>query len=167
MFTLDRATRIFPETQSADVVPALTARYNLLSAEDQLALIWYAYLEMGKTITIAAPGAARMQFAEPMLNRIRVMNFAEQSQVMCDLANHADTELAHGRAEEPAGLRDAHERAAVRKRLDAGDVAAILLPVALPDDLCGGRRGPGARRGARRNEALGRWHGLAAAEAVV
>ncbi len=94
MFTLDRATKIFPETQSADVVPALTARYNLLSAEDQLALIWYAYLEMGKTITIAAPGAARMQFAEPMLNRIRGMNFAEQSQVMCDLANHADTELA-------------------------------------------------------------------------
>jgi len=94
MFTLDRATKIFPETQSADVVPALTARYNLLSAEDQLALIWYAYLEMGKTITIAAPGAARMQFAEPVLNRIRGMNFAEQSQVMCDLANHADTELA-------------------------------------------------------------------------
>jgi len=94
MFTLDRATRIFPETQSADVVPALTARYNLLNAEDQLALIWYAYLEMGKTITIAAPGAARMQFAEPVLNRIRGMNFAEQSQVMCDLANHADTELA-------------------------------------------------------------------------
>lgn len=92
MFTLDRATKIFPETQSADVVPALTARYNLLSAEDQLALIWYAYLEMGKTITIAAPGAARMQFAEPMLNRIRGMNFAEQSQMMCDLANHADTE---------------------------------------------------------------------------
>ena len=93
MFTLDRATQIFPETQSADVVPALTARYNLLSAEDQLALIWYAYLEMGKTITIAAPGAARMQFAEPVLNRIRGMNFTEQSQVMCDLANHADTEL--------------------------------------------------------------------------
>ena len=93
MFTLDRATQIFPETQSADVVPALTARYNLLSAEDQLALIWYAYLEMGKTITIAAPGAARMQFAEPVLNRIRGMSFTEQSQVMCDLANHADTEL--------------------------------------------------------------------------
>ncbi|MEB3331911.1 MAG: orange carotenoid-binding protein [Synechococcaceae cyanobacterium] len=94
MFTLDRATQIFPETRSADVVPALTARYNLLSPEDQLALIWYAYLEMGKTITIAAPGAARMQFAEPVLNRIRAMNFADQSQVMCDLANHADTELA-------------------------------------------------------------------------
>jgi hypothetical protein len=93
MFTLDRATRIFPETRSADVVPALTARYRLLSAEDQLALIWFAYLEMGKSITIAAPGAARMQFAEPVLNRIRAMSFAEQSQVMVDLANHANTEI--------------------------------------------------------------------------
>ena len=93
MFTLDRATKIFPDTLSADVVPALTSRYALLSAEDQLALIWYAYLEMGKTITIAAPGAARMQFAEPLLDRIKQMNFAQQSQVMCDLANRSDTEI--------------------------------------------------------------------------
>jgi hypothetical protein len=94
MFTLDRAARIFPETQSADVVPALTARFRLLSAEDQLALIWYAYLEMGKTITIAAPGAARMQFAEPVLQRIRAMSFDDQSQVMCDLANRSDNEIS-------------------------------------------------------------------------
>ncbi len=94
MFTLDKAARIFPETQSADVVPALTARFRLLSAEDQLALIWYAYLEMGKTITIAAPGAARMQFAEPVLQRIRAMSFDEQSQVMCDLANRSDNEIS-------------------------------------------------------------------------
>lgn len=94
MFTLDKATKIFPETLSAEAVPALTARYNLLSAEDQLALIWYAYLEMGQTITIAAPGAARMQFAEPVLNQIKAMNFTEQSQVMCDLANRVDTEIS-------------------------------------------------------------------------
>ena len=93
MFTLEKAARIFPETRSADVVPAITARFRLLSAEDQLALIWYAYLEMGNTITVAAPGAARMQFAEPVLNQIKAMNFAEQSQVMCDLANRADTPI--------------------------------------------------------------------------
>ena len=93
MFTLQRATQIFPETRTADVVPAITARFQLLSAEDQLALIWYAYLEMGSTITIAAPGAARMQFAERTLNEIKAMNFAGQSQVMCDLANHADTPI--------------------------------------------------------------------------
>jgi hypothetical protein len=93
MFTLEKATQIFPDTLSADVVPAITARFRLLSAEDQLALIWYAYVEMGSTITIAAPGAARMQFAEPLLNRIKAMAFAEQSQVMCELANSADTEI--------------------------------------------------------------------------
>jgi hypothetical protein len=93
MFTLDKASQIFPETRSADVVPAITARFKLLSAEDQLALIWYAYLEMGRTITIAAPAAARMQFAEGVLNEIKGMDFTQQSQVMCDLANRADTPI--------------------------------------------------------------------------
>jgi hypothetical protein len=93
MFTLEKAAQIFPDTMTAGLVPAITARFRLLSAEDQLALIWYAYLEMGNTITVAAPGAARMQFAEPVLNQIKAMDFAQQSQVMCDLANHSDTEI--------------------------------------------------------------------------
>ncbi|MBE9153472.1 orange carotenoid-binding protein [Cyanobium sp. LEGE 06113] len=93
MFTIEKATSIFPETLKADVVPAITARFRLLSAEDQLALIWFAYLEMGRTITIAAPGAARMQFAEGVLNQIKAMNFAEQSQVMCDLTNRTDSPI--------------------------------------------------------------------------
>ena len=93
MFTLERAAQIFPNTRSADEVPAITARFRLLCAEDQLALIWYAYLEMGTTITIAAPGAARMQFAEPVLQQIKAMDFQAQSQVMCDLANRTDTAI--------------------------------------------------------------------------
>lgn len=92
-FTIDSARGIFPNTLAADVVPATVARFNQLSAEDQLALIWFAYLEMGKTITVAAPGAANMQFAEATLNQIREMSFQEQSQVMCDLANRADTPI--------------------------------------------------------------------------
>lgn len=92
-FTIDSARNIFPNTLSADAVPALTARFNQLSAEDQLAWIWFAYLEMGKTITVAAPGAANMQFAEPTLEEIKKMGFQEQSQVMCDLANRADTPI--------------------------------------------------------------------------
>jgi len=90
-FTLESAQSIFPNTLTADAVPATTARFNQLSAEDQLALIWFAYLEMGKTITVAAPGAASMQFAELTLEEIRKMPFQQQSQVMCDLANRADT----------------------------------------------------------------------------
>jgi Orange carotenoid protein, N-terminal/Nuclear transport factor 2 (NTF2) domain len=92
-FTIDSARTIFPNTLTADVVPATIARFKQLSAEDQLALIWFAYLEMGKSITIAAPGAANMQFAEGTLNQIKQMSFQEQSQVMCDLTNRADTPI--------------------------------------------------------------------------
>ncbi|HSM83996.1 MAG TPA: orange carotenoid-binding protein [Nodosilinea sp.] len=92
-FTLDSARNIFPSTLTADAVPATIARFTQLSAEDQLALIWFAYLDMGKGITIAAPGAASMQFAEATMNEIRALSFQEQSQVMCDLANRADTPI--------------------------------------------------------------------------
>jgi hypothetical protein len=92
-YSIESARNIFPNTLTADAVPATTARFSQLSAEDQLALIWFAYLEMGKSITIAAPGAASMQFAEPTLEQIRAMSFQEQSQVMCDLANRADTSI--------------------------------------------------------------------------
>jgi Orange carotenoid protein, N-terminal/Nuclear transport factor 2 (NTF2) domain len=92
-FTIDSARGIFPGTLSADVVPATIARFNQLSAEDQLAWIWFAYLEMGKTITVAAPGAASMQFAEATMQQIKKMSFAEQTQVMFDLANHSDTPI--------------------------------------------------------------------------
>lgn len=96
--TIDSARSIFPSTLMADAVPATIARFNQLSAEDQLAWTWFAYLEMGKTITIAAPGAASMQFAEGTLNQIRQMTFPEQTQAMCDLANHADTPICRAYA---------------------------------------------------------------------
>ncbi|AOY84017.1 MAG: Red carotenoid-binding protein [Moorea sp. SIO1G6] len=92
-FTIESARGIFPGTLSADVVPATIARFNQLSAEDQLALIWFAYLEMGKTITVAALGAASMVLAENTLNEIREMTPMQQSQTMCDLANRADTPI--------------------------------------------------------------------------
>lgn len=92
-FTIDSARNIFPNTLAADTVPATIARFTQLSAEDQLALIWFAYLEMGKTITVAAPGAANMQFAELTLNEIRNSGPQEQSQIMCDLANRSDTPI--------------------------------------------------------------------------
>ncbi len=93
-YTIESARSIFPNTLAADAVPATTARFAQLSAEDQLALIWFAYLEMGQSITVAAPGAASMQFAENTLNSIKSMTPLEQSQAMCDLVNRADTEVS-------------------------------------------------------------------------
>ncbi|MBE9062464.1 orange carotenoid-binding protein [cf. Phormidesmis sp. LEGE 11477] len=96
--TIDRARNLFPSTLAADAIPATTARFAQLGAEDQLALIWFAYLEMGQSITIAAPGAANLQFAENTLNTIKRMKPLEQSQAMCDLANRADTEVSRAYA---------------------------------------------------------------------
>jgi hypothetical protein len=95
LYTLDKATQIFPDTKTADAVPAITARFKLLSAEDQLALIWFAYLEMGRTITVAAPGAASMALAQPTLEEIASMSFDEQTKVMCDLARKVNIPISN------------------------------------------------------------------------
>ncbi len=94
-YTIDSARTIFPDTQSADAVPATIESFNRLSAEDQLALLWFAYTEMGVTITPAAMSAANMVFAEKTLTQIKQMPPAEQTQVMCDLVNHTDTPICH------------------------------------------------------------------------
>jgi hypothetical protein len=104
-FTIDSARGIFPDTLSADAVPATIARFAQLKAEDQLALIWFAYLEMGTTITIAAPGAANMVLAERTLDEIRQMSPLKQSQVMCDLANRADTPVCRTYASWSANIK--------------------------------------------------------------
>ena len=91
--TIESAQSIFSDTQVASVVPSTIERFNQLNAEDQLALIWFAYTEMGKTITVAAPGATSMIFAQKLLDQIKQMSPAEQTQVMCDLANHTDTPI--------------------------------------------------------------------------
>ncbi|PZO12065.1 MAG: Red carotenoid-binding protein [Leptolyngbya foveolarum] len=89
-FTTESARNIFPETLAADVVPATIARFNKLGGGDKLALIWFAYLEMGKTLSIATPDPVNMQFASSTLSQIKLMSFSEQTQLMHDLANRTD-----------------------------------------------------------------------------
>jgi Orange carotenoid protein, N-terminal/Nuclear transport factor 2 (NTF2) domain len=89
-FTIESARNIFPETLAADVVPATITRFNQLEVEDKLALIWFAYLEMGKTLSIATPDPVNMQFASSTLSQIKLMSFSEQSQLMRDLASRTD-----------------------------------------------------------------------------
>lgn len=92
-FTIESARSIFPDTQVADAVPATVESFNQLSAEDQLALLWFAYTEMGVTITPAAMQVVNMVFAEKTLTQIKQMPDLEQTQVMCDLVNHTDTDI--------------------------------------------------------------------------
>jgi Orange carotenoid protein, N-terminal/Nuclear transport factor 2 (NTF2) domain len=92
-YTIDSARSIFPSTLVADAVPATVAAFAQLSPEDQLALLWFAYTEMGTTITPAALGAANMIFAANTLTQIEQMSAAEQTQAMFDLANRTDTPI--------------------------------------------------------------------------
>jgi hypothetical protein len=92
--TLDSAQNIFKETQLPSQIPATIALFDQLSVDDKLAYLWYAYTEMGKTITPAAPGAARLQLAESLLTQIKKMSADEQTKVMQDLANRADSPIS-------------------------------------------------------------------------
>ncbi len=92
--TLETAQNIFSNTQVPSPIPATIALFDQLNVDDQLALLWYAYTEMGRSITPAAVGAARLQFAEGILNQIKQMSNANQTQVMRDLANRANTPIS-------------------------------------------------------------------------
>ena len=96
--TIDSARSIFPGTRVADLVPKTVEAFDQLSAEDQLALIWFVHTEMGKTVTVAAPGATSMVIAQGILEQIKQMPSAAQTQVMCDLANRADTPICRSYA---------------------------------------------------------------------
>lgn len=91
--SLKSAQSIFANTLVADAVPTTIEAFDRLSVEDQLALLWYAYTEMGITITPAATGSASMVLAQPLLDRIKAMQPSEQTQVMTDLAIHNDTDI--------------------------------------------------------------------------
>ncbi|MEH2087548.1 orange carotenoid protein N-terminal domain-containing protein [Nostoc sp.] len=97
-YTIDSARNIFSSTQVADAVPATTAMFAKLNIEDQLAFLWYAYAEIGRTITPAAPGKANLQLMEGIFNDIKRMSHEEQTQLMRDLASNADTPISRSYA---------------------------------------------------------------------
>ncbi|MBW4555359.1 MAG: orange carotenoid protein [Trichormus sp. ATA11-4-KO1] len=77
-----------------DAVTSTKAVFQSLSVDDQLAVLWYAYTEMGRSITPAATGAARLQIAAGLLNQIKQMSHAEQLNVMRDLAAKRNTQIS-------------------------------------------------------------------------
>lgn len=91
---LESVPNIFPSTKIASAVPDTITAFDKLSVEDQLSLLWYAYTEMGRSITPAAPGAASLILAQGILEQIKQMPAPAQTQVMRDLANRADTPIS-------------------------------------------------------------------------
>lgn len=81
----------FNGSQIGTAVQEVTTLFNCLSVDDQLGLLWVIYTETGRSITAAAPGTARLQLAEGLLNEIKGMNFDTQLQMMRDLVANVNT----------------------------------------------------------------------------
>ncbi len=85
-----------PQTVSTGLVSPVAdaiAAFQGLTTDEQLGLLWVIYENLGRSITPAAPGAARLQFAEGLLTQVKAMEPQEQLQFMRDLAEKKNTPL--------------------------------------------------------------------------
>lgn len=64
-----------------------------LEVDQQLALFWFVYTEMGQSITPAAPAAstASEPIAQGLFDQVKEMSHEEQLQVQRDLINHKNS----------------------------------------------------------------------------
>jgi Orange carotenoid protein, N-terminal len=76
------------ETQS------VSDAYSALGADEKLALLYYIYEEMGKSITPAAPEAAEPELAPMLLGDFYQLSDDEQLSVMRQIANSEDSEYS-------------------------------------------------------------------------
>lgn len=82
-------------TQSNTANDLLQA-FQRLETDQQLALFWYIYKEMGDSITPAAPGASTVSpsIAEGLLNQVLEMSHEEQLQLQRDLIERKNSLIA-------------------------------------------------------------------------
>ena len=78
------------QTTTSNIIPELASAFTALSTDEQLALLWFVYTEVGKSITPAAPGAstAAPAIAEGLFKQVAEMSHDEQLQVQRDLVEH-------------------------------------------------------------------------------
>ncbi len=68
--------------------------YSALGADEKLALLYYIYKEMGKSITPAAPSAAEPELAPMLLGDFYQLSGDDQLDVMRQIANGEDSEYS-------------------------------------------------------------------------
>jgi hypothetical protein len=86
-------TQVKVSSPATAAVANVVSAFNALSVDEQLGLLWVLYENMGRSITPAAPGAARMQFAEGLLAEVRALPQQDQLQFMRDLVNRKNTPM--------------------------------------------------------------------------
>lgn len=128
-FSTDSIENGFPsafnyDTQLIDAVNSTVNVFKSLSVDDQLAVLWFAYTEMGRSITPAATGAARLQLAEGLLNQIKQMSHSEQLQAMRDLTAKNNTQISRS-----YGILSANTKLAFWYELSELMVKGFVVPM--------------------------------------
>ncbi len=79
-------------TVTPSVHPEVVDAFNALSTDQKLAMLWYVYKEVGKSITPAAPGATKASpaIAEGLFQQVLAMSHEEQLQVQRDIIEGKD-----------------------------------------------------------------------------
>ncbi|KAM3091487.1 orange carotenoid protein N-terminal domain-containing protein [Phormidesmis sp. 146-12] len=81
---------------TSDTENQLVTGFQSLNVDQQLALFYFIYKEMGHSITPAAPGAstASPEIGEAYFNRVKELSHDQQLELQRDLINHKDTEFS-------------------------------------------------------------------------
>jgi hypothetical protein len=79
-------------TATPTVHPEVVEQFAALSTDQKLALLWYVYKEVGKSITPAAPGATKASpaIAEGLFQQVLAMSHNDQLQVQRDIIEGKD-----------------------------------------------------------------------------
>ena len=96
-FTTESSTANFAQvfvSGDSNAIARVTSDFKALGVDDQLAVLWFLYTKMGRTVTPAAPGAARLQFAEGLLNDIKQMPAQDQLKAMRDITAGVNTPIS-------------------------------------------------------------------------
>lgn len=78
---------------SSNLNTSIAESFQQLDVDQQLALFWFIYTEMGESITPAAPNASTVSpaIAEGLFNQVKEMSHDEQLQVQRDLVSHKNS----------------------------------------------------------------------------
>lgn len=80
-------------THLAGINPDILSSFTSLSTDQKLALLWFIYEEVGKSVTPAAPDAstAGTAIAEGLFKQVQDLSYEEQLQIQRDLVEHKNT----------------------------------------------------------------------------
>jgi hypothetical protein len=80
---------------TTNTAPNLVQAFQKLDADQQLALFYFIYKEMGGSITPAAPAASTVSpgIAEGLFNQVKALSHDQQLQLQRDLIAHKETQI--------------------------------------------------------------------------